>query len=86
MEPGLKVLRCAPLCGRLSEVDLVSRPPRPPKPADHLSTGWGSDKVRGATAGNVPGAAMLSLLGRNSLFVMGAWRPLRMAPESADPA
>lgn len=51
--PCLKVLCCAPLCGKLSEVGLVSTL----KVAEYLSTGSAGDSVRGATAENVPGAA-----------------------------
>lgn len=55
--------------------------------AEHLSTGGGGDKLREQPLGMLfPGPWMLRLLGRKSLFVVGAVRPLRTAPELADPA
>lgn len=77
--PRLKVLL---LRGRVSEVGPVS----PFQLAEHLSTGGGGDKLREQPQGMFPGPLMLRLLGRKSLFVVGAVRPLRTAPEPADPA
>lgn len=41
------------------------------KLAEHLNTGGGGDKVRGATAGNVAGAAVLRLPGSKIPFCGG---------------